>query len=115
MYFWTTVQETMCASYTSIPAPKFLEDRVNAVLAYCLQEDWKVDWNLGQWNDDDNQPSSQVPPIPGRFFRRSKNVNVLIRKQMKHVRLGCLSDPRDVSVLRKDPNANPEYGIQSSH
>ena len=30
-------------------------------------------------------------------------MNVLIRKQMKHVRLGCLSNPRDVSVLRKDP------------
>jgi sentrin-specific protease 1 len=95
-----TVKEILSSSRGSVGDPVLLEQRINKVLAHCLGQDYMIDWQLAQRTDEDN---NQAPPVPCRFFRRSKKLNELIRLQLKHVRCGCLTDPKNVSVLRRDP------------
>ena len=102
-----TTQEVFRATTGSIPPPEILETRVQSVLVHCMQEDWKIDWQLSQQKISENLPGSTInsPPVPCKFFKRSKKFNELVSKQMSHIRLGCLSDPKHISVKRKDPRS----------
>jgi hypothetical protein len=93
-----TVQEILNASKGSIPAPDLLEQRVSSVLLYCFEQDMKIDWNLAQRMED---ATDQVP-IPPRFFRRNRHFLKTVQSQLLHVRLGCLTDPITINVLREN-------------
>ena len=43
-----TAQEFFRGTTGSIPEPEILERRVRSVLIHCMQEDWKIDWELAQ-------------------------------------------------------------------
>ena len=99
-----TVLEILRASFGSIPAPNILEPRVLGVMGYCLHEDLKVDWAHSQIRDDE-MPDIGQSTIPTHFFKKSVRLNHLIRSQLKHVRLGCLTDPANFSILRINPKS----------
>jgi hypothetical protein len=83
-----------------IPPPFLLPSNVEAVIAYCLAKDAEAERMMVMRREDDDSP------MPSRFFTtRCETVKHVIRKQMKHVDKGCLSDPpKDlVNIFRYNP------------
>jgi hypothetical protein len=94
-----TTKEIMKEANTVIPAPALLRSNVEAVLAYCLAKDAAADPLIALRREDDDSP------MPCTFFVNTTVAKNIIRKQMKHVDKGCLSDPPTdlVNIFRYNP------------
>jgi hypothetical protein len=95
-----TVKEIMKEANAIIPKPDILKANVEAVLSYIHAKDSETDRKVLAREKDDTSPA------PKRFFKR--NIILVrdeIRKQMRHVTRGCLSDPDSsvVNIFRHNP------------
>jgi Transposase len=94
-----STKEIMKEANSVIPPPPLLRSNVEAVLSYCLAKDGEADRLIALHRDDD------ASPLPSKFFINSNVVKSIVRKQMKHVDKGCLSDPPNelVNIFRYNP------------
>jgi hypothetical protein len=95
-----STKEILKEANSVIPEPFLLRGNMEAVLEYCLAKDAKAERLIVMRREDDESP------CPSRFFTTNKNlVKHTIRKQMKRVDKGCLSDPpKDlVNIFRYNP------------
>lgn len=93
-------KEILKEANTVIPPPHLLRSNVEAVIAYCLAKDAEAERLIVMRREEDDTP------MPSRFFNpKSDLVKHVVRKQMKHVDKGCLSDPpKDlVNIFRYNP------------
>ena len=99
---------------STIPDPENLTRRVNAIIRHFKFQDAETDMQLATWN-------GREADKPLRFFKNSRNTENIIKEQLKHVRLGCLSDPSGVSMHHQNPVTGKFYcrrgtsSIESDH
>lgn len=81
-----------------IPCPAILRSNIEAVIQYLFNEDAKTQSAHATRSADDNAP------LPQTYWKKNSSlVQDVIRRQMKHVDDGCLSDPPDVSLFKMNP------------
>ena len=101
-----TTKDIMKEANSVIPPPALLRANVEAVIEYCLAKDAQADRMTVLRREGDDSPK------PARFFKSNKElVKDTIRKQMRHVDKGCLSDPpRDlVNIFRYNASTKRCY------
>lgn len=82
-----TVKEIMKEANSVIPEPAILRSNVEAVLRYVQDKDAETEHTLSTWQDGvtpGNKPQRFLKPV---------GVRERIRKQLRHIDKGCLSDP----------------------
>jgi hypothetical protein len=94
------VPEILKEANSIIPSAVILKSNMEAVLSYIHAKDAETDRKVLARDAEDTSP------CPKRFFKRNIIlVRDAIRKQMRHVNLGCLSDPDPsvVNIFRHNP------------
>jgi len=75
-----------------------LRSNVEAVINILFNEDAKIQAAQATRSSDDNTP------LPKTYWKRNqREVQDVIRRQMKHVDEGCLSDPPDIQLVKMNP------------
>ena len=81
-----------------IPCPAILRSNVEAVMQCLFNEDAKIQATQATRNETDNTP------LPKTYWKRNlRDVQDVIRRQMKHIDEGCLSDPPHVDLFKMNP------------
>jgi hypothetical protein len=86
-----TVKEVLKEANSVIPSPEVLRSNVEAVFHYVQAKDTDTMRVLCTRRDDDTSPK------PKLFMKHWKTADV-VRNQLVHVDLGCLSDPEPILV-----------------
>jgi hypothetical protein len=100
-----TVKEILREATSVIPEPEVLRANVSAVLQYVMAKDAEIEHQLATRQDGDRNNS-----IPKKFLK-SHGVRDVIRNQLSHCDLGCLTDPKDtlVKIFRLNPITGVTY------
>jgi len=107
-----TNQKMLKEANAIVPCPVMLRSNVEAVVQCLFNEDAKTQSARATRTEDDNTA------MPKTHWKRNlQDAQDVIRRQMKHVDDGCLSDPPNVSLFKMDPRTgtiHPSRGTNAN-